>query len=367
MATTPSVNLGDVYRETGLTIAPDLIRLRQGPAEKLLKDLKHSAAFDLIRLYFNLPLPTGSDWFRDAFRETDTSFSMVDNAREAAILAAAILGASFKAGQAIYALALQTASVVRLRRPTVYPALLDEARTMLAAEAIKLRSQPNLNLKGIRIPGAGKVPESAAALVQSPDWNKIAELIKLAAEEGRENAKNAVNQIFAVLSPLVAEVEVLREQTELLWWYIGGFSRVLEQPFSELPVGLAATMAGVDIADLSKSPTGPVAAPAILYKLVDRGRKGKALKITLESVVNEFPTDSFDSLGLGDSLDGMFDFCPVFSAIAKASEIGASPAWHSAFQKTSAIDPAASFLPSDLATQVFRERALLKALGKLGV
>lgn len=362
MATNTEFNLADIYKHAGLSSAAEVIRLRQGPCEKLSKDLKKDNALDLVRLYLGLPLPSGSDWFRETFSKEDASFSMIDNARESAALSAAILSAAFKEENVFSAFALVTASVMDHRKPKLYAELLTEAKEFLGDTSVESRTKRTFNLQSVKLPGAGKSSESITAYTQSPDWNKIGELFKLISSEARENTKTAINQLFGVVSPLVEEVNLLREQTEMLWWYVGGFSRIIGKPFSELPIGPASVMAGLDVADLSKSLPGPIAVPAILHRILEQGRKGKATKITIQNAIDDYPVDDLSKLDLKGSLKNVSDICPVLTAFNKASEIGASPAWHNAFKKAAVFSPDASFQPTQLAMQSFRERGLLMAL-----
>ena len=114
-------NLADNYRAAGLTAGPDVLRTRQEPFDKLRKAIDPGTAIDLTRLYFGLPVPRGTDWFRDAFGEADASFSLVDNAREASVLAAGLLESASADGKIYAALAILTTAAGGLREPPVRP------------------------------------------------------------------------------------------------------------------------------------------------------------------------------------------------------------------------------------------------------
>lgn len=137
----------------------------------------------------------------------------------------------------------------------------------------------------------------------------------------------------------------------------------LDKPFVGLDLGLTAVLAGVDMADMSRSATGPAAAPAIFQRIIIAGRKGRTAKIAIKDAVDALPRDQLDRLKLPNALGTVSEICPVLTAFAKAKESGASPAWHMAYANTTGLDAGAAFAPLDLAVQAFRERLLLRGIG----
>lgn len=317
---------------------------------------------DLTRLYFGLTVPRGTEWFQEAFGETDPSFSLYDNQREVAVLASGLLSAAIADDETSAALAPLTTAAAGLRQPTVRPELLDEAQHVVSAKAIKDRQRARSNPEQIKRPPDSSVPTETALLAEAPNWGKAVTLLKQVSDEAHKATTNLANQTYWVTRPLAADIADLREEVEMLWWHIGGWSRVLERPFADLEPALAAVMAGLDLADLSRTPTGPAAAPAILQRTITAGRKTKATMQAIRGAVDALPQDAFERLSLGDALASVPDVCPVLTAFAKAGEIGSGTAWHGAYTKATSLDPGATFQPLDLAMQVYRERQLLYAL-----
>jgi hypothetical protein len=116
-------------------------------------------------------------------------------------------------------------------------------------------------------------------------------------------------------------------------------------------------MAGLDLAHLSQGESGPIAAPAILHRLVIGSRVNENKKISLKAAVDTLPPDTFQQLEIPKNISSVSDLCPILAALAKADEIGNS--WHIAFKKVSGFDAGTKFLPIDLALQVYRESLLL--------
>lgn len=356
-------NFADSYKAAGLTPGPEVIRLRQEPFDKLRKAIDASTVVGLTRLYFGLPVPDGTDWFRAAFAEADPSFTMLDNEREAAVLSACLLGAALEDGKVCAGLAPLAAGAAGNRSPLVRPDFLEEARKALHDRAVAGRLRTPVEPQQVTLPPESTVPAAATALAQGGDWTKAAELFKQVSEESLQGTKNLANQVVHnVVVPLLAEVADLREEVEMLWWYVGGWSCVLERPFTELEPGLAAAMAGLDLARLTKGDVGPAAAPAILQRLILTSRKTGSVKVMIKDAVDGFPGHAFDRLGLGEGLRKVPDVCPVLTAFLKLSEVGEGPAWHGPFKKASHIEATAAFHPLELAMQVYREALLIARL-----
>jgi GTPase-associated system helical domain len=355
-------NFADHYKAAGLAPGPQIISLRQEPFDKLRKAMSVDRVITLVRLLFGLPEPEvkHKTWFREAFAETDPSFTMLDNAREAAVLSSCLLSAAFQEqdkGHIEAGLAVLT-TATHSRSPLVMPTLVEEARHHLDAVSVEMRTPPAVKVSKIRTPASSEVPKQADELLTAPDWPRTAALFKKVSEEYQSRVLTLAQQTGSVISPLVHYAELLREELEMLWWYVGGWSKLLDKPFGELELAVAAVIAGIDLAELVRTPPGPVAAPAILHRLIWTGRKSKAPSLTLNSVVNTMSEEDIQKLKFADSLKDIMDICPVLTALQKAAKIGQGTAWHTAFRKATALKEDLSFTPLDLAMQVYRETML---------
>jgi len=356
-------NFADNYRAAGLTTGPDALRTRKVPFEKLRQAIDPRTAIDLTRIYFGLPLPPRiTDWFRDAFGETDPSFSLIDNAREASVLAAGLLEVAAHDGNVYAALATLTTAAGGLRQPPVRPDLIDAMRIVIQEKAVSARHQAPADLSKITQPATSKIAAELTTVAGTPDLQKVSTLLKQVSEDAYDITKTLASQVVSVVEPLAAQVLMLREEVEMLWWYIGGWSRLLDKPFAELELGLAAVLAGVDMADMSRSATGPVSAPAIFQRTLAEGRQAKTVKIALKDTIDALPQDQLDRLELPDTLGAVPEICPVLTAFAKAKEIGTGTAWDASFAKATGLMAGSALAPLELAMQAYRERLLLRAL-----
>lgn len=290
------------------------------PFDTLRKSIDPALAVNLTRLYFGLDVPKGTDWFRDAFSATDSSFSMYDNQREAAVLAAGLLEAAFNEGKTYAGLAPLTAAAAGGREPLLRPELLELAKAALITDAVNGRQRTAANPTSIKLPGKSKAPPEIAALSTSADWSQLGTILNQIVSESNDWTKTLANQVFGVVKPLSEQVADLREEVDMLWWHVGGWSRALDKPFADLKPALVAVMAGLDLADLSRTARGIAAAPSILQRTVALAHRTKTVSVVVSNAVDAMSADELDSLELEDALDSGPDICPVLTAFAKARE-----------------------------------------------
>lgn len=354
-------NFADSYRMAGLAPGADIIRARQKPFETLRGKLTTSQTVDLTRLYFGLATSSAPPWFRDAFAAADASFSMIDNARECAVLASCLLAAGLEDGLVAAGLAPLAAAAGGFRTPLVQPDLLDHIRAELRSEAVKRRQSSPVEINRLTGLAKPKVTELADQLAANPDWAKAVALFKHVDESLGAN-RTLASHVVGALKPLSRRLAHLEEEVGILWWYVGGWSRVLERPFGEMPLALAATLAGLELAALTTTSPGPIAADAILSRLVTAGRPESSNTVSIVAAVDAFPSEAYDQLALPAALSDLPDLCPMHTAFRMAHEIGETPAWHSPFRRTSQLSGDPVLGPLALSVQVYREALLLSLL-----
>ena len=87
--------------------------------------------------------------------------------------------------------------------------------------------------------------------------------------EEQEAIKSLATQVSNSLSPLVRQVSLMREETQILWWLFGESSRTLNKPFRSFTAPQAAVLAGLELGQLTNvTILGPVAAPAMLERVI---------------------------------------------------------------------------------------------------
>lgn len=357
----PSYNFADRYKAAGLTPSHEIIAARQLAIKELIEDANFALILDFTRLYFGLPVPNGAAWFRDAFGRTDNSFSLIDNEREVAVLSACALAEIIAAGKHLAALAPLVAAAGIARTPLSSSEFLEDARCELGGYEVKYRQFHLVDANNIKQTVKGKTVSDTIALIsKNESFSDVAEAIKGVSGEAREINKALANQVLSVVQPLISQVQGLREEVDMLWWFVGGWSRLLSKPFAEMDIRTAAVMAGLDLAYLVKGDTGPVAAPALLHRLIVGAGATMSEKFTLQTVIDAMTDDVFSCIVIPEAISRVGDICPVLFALAKVKEIGDGTAWHTAFKKGTGLAPTIEFSPLEITMQVYRESLLVK-------
>lgn len=349
-------NFADQYRTAGFQPTSEIVRFRQLAAEKIITNLDDRKILDLVRLYFGSPVRAGGEWFVSAFSEDDASFSMVDNEREASVLSACILESIIESGNSLACLAVVTMSVNASRKPIACPDFIDYAANKLLSFSIYERDNIR-DFETVKIPNKSKFTTSINEYKTTNDQTKAIEAINYTYLDAIEASKFVANELKAISGPLVTQVRQLREEVDMLWWHIGGHSNVLHKPFPELEAGLAAILAGVDLANLSRSDTGPAAAPAMLYRAI-MDKRDASENLVLSELIDSIPETLFNHLTMPEHLPNYYDFCPVLAALSKYHE-NAKGAWMGVFKKITGLESNLEFTQINLSLQVYREILLL--------
>jgi hypothetical protein len=359
-------NFADAYSKAGLKPAPEIIRLRQEWFDKFRPNVSDEWALDLTRILFNLQPPTSSgfDWFRDTFAESDPSFSLIDNSRESAVLAACALAAAMEDGDVVAGLSVLNVAAAGNREPMVSRDLVAFAESKLDELAVNSRRHADPDIAKISQPAQTKLSFDRNQIAADANGSLVASLFKKVSDDSRAVVGVLAGQVAEVVKPIDEQLADLREEVNMLWWYVGGYSRMLNQPFADLSESSAATMAGYDLAALTVNPPGPIAARAILQRLISAGRKGKLAKATIRNAVDAFPPDALSNFEFSSALRHVPDICPVLTAFLKASEIGESPRWHEAYRRAAQLPHGESteFPVLELSMQVYRESLLVSLL-----
>jgi len=344
-----NMTFADRYAEAGISPAAAIIAMRQASTARISKDIAKPRVLDLVSTYYGLE---GVDltWFRDEFANEDGSFSLVNNARECAVLAGAILAGLVAAGNATAILAIIAGSMDGKRVPQETPGLVAEARVAHVQRAISNRQARSIEAK-IKPVATPKLSEELQAL--QPDPTAIAAMLGKVRLEEQEAIKSLATQISNSLSPLVWQMRLMREETQILWWLFGESSRTLNKPFRSFTAPQAAILAGLELGELTNLTTlGPVAAPAMLERVIQLAPAG-AIGATIANVIDGF--EASDLAKLEPPAEALPPrICPLMTAITKASDVGQG-SWHAAFAKATGVDARTEMSSVALACQIYTE------------
>lgn len=295
-------------------------------------------------------------WFRDEFAKEDASFSLVNNERETRILAAAILGELIANESPDATLAVIVGNVAGHRAPSQAPWLLASAKAAIAQLAVSNREPGKVDTKVV--PTITTKLSDEVAAVADNDWAALRVVLgKIRAESQASNKTTSIQSTNA-LSEIHRQMLLMREESQILWWLFGGHSKSLERSFATIPGPQAAIVGAIDLACLTTySALGPVAAPAVLERVLSSAKKAKGqAPCDLASAIDGLATEELDCLQVfSEKLPPRL--APVTTAIELARTMGVGN-WPARFQAQTGLAASMKFDPVALAEQLYREHLL---------
>jgi hypothetical protein len=345
----------DRYAEAGLAPSPQIITLRQAPTERIISAIASDRILDLAGIYFD---SAGHNlaWFRDEFAQEDASFSLINHERETRVLAAIILGKLVAEGNSTAILAILVGNVAGHRVPTEAGWLLRDAKDAFGRFSVTNRQPKQIEMKVQATPVAKLADEITAIGVN--DWATLVAVLGKTRSEARGSADTMSKQATAALLALKSQMELLREESQMLWWLFGGHSRSLERSFGSFAPLQAAIVSGVDLGELTDvSPLGPVAASAMLERVIALAKRPKGAQLLdLSSAIDGFAAEDLKRLVIFPTKLPP-KLAPVTAAIELARTIGTG-AWQAQFRERTGLDVGVRFDPTLLAEQLYREHLL---------
>jgi len=314
--------------------------------ETVVKELDIARSLDVARSFLGMSLNSeAKDQFATVFQKTDPAFPMRDNDLELRVLAGAVVAQyvetqSTAVGNAL-ALAVVSGASPGLRPAVLLPEIVTIAENYLFQESLKVRSRmPSPGIKGPGLESDQLLSDVGTAEAQS----------NLVARAVAESASKAVSHLHTLVASL-------QEQTNVLWWIFARSSRDLGQPYCDVPWPAACLIAGKELADLTELLPGPVAASAVLDKILSDGR------LPTETVSFEAAVTGADSIWKQKCLESaeipLDELSPIHLSFRKSADGGA---WIKSFEAASGIKLRKSNITGlALAHQMYNERLLQKA------
>jgi len=343
----------DRYSEAGLAPSAEKIQLREEPVTQIVDNIEDEQIVALAQYYYGLS-SIDMAWFRDAFAETDASFSLVNNEREARVLSALVLGGLIHEENSKAILAVSIGSVRGLRTPPQSKWLVYEAETAFLSCSVNDRAYVSLPEK-VTPTVNPNLPEELKALAEAPDLATVIALLNKVREEMKSSAQTTAKQVSNAIIACNRQISVMREESQMLWWLTGGHSKTLSRSFSALTPAQAALVGALDLGILTTSTRlGPVAIPAMLEKIMAMGKKTRTAApatVTLQTLIDSFNAEEIEAFNLPASLPPFL--APISAAIERAKITG--PTWHSRFTQHTGLDASLSLAPVVLAEQLYRE------------
>lgn len=356
------MTLADCYGHAGLSMESTILSLRMEPFETIAANLTKPQILDAVRAYFGLSMKGDTDWLFDPISSADPTFSAIANKREIKIFTMALIAHEVHEEDSEFAaLAFLVASAFGKRKPEVYPQfvnIIDAA----ARDLMTSRRQP-LDNSQIRVRGVNKdLAGSEEALVAQNDFATLNQVLKTLNTDSHEMVKHLAQQLSSIIRPMRSETANLREETDMLWWLVGGQGHMIEETYRDMSEGRAAFLIGADLAGLSRPYLGPRASQFLINKALREGRSDGSSNVEIGSLPKCYKLHELSDIAPAETIDQVRDLCSLNNAVARAKDVGSLTVWRTMYKSDGSLPDKTTFDSGELAMQSFRETMLLKAL-----
>ncbi len=364
-------DFADWYRSTTIDLNHDLLERRWAGVETILKTFDRTDLLALTRFVYDLdPCDKKTiDKMRAAFKEADNAFQMRDNDEELRMLAASALMQQLTthndSKSDTVALGIFCADAHGFGPRPALSDLLGAAATYLTREAVEVRATAAVTDPTWTVGKTHELIESAKTLIGQGQAPSAIQPISESITVLEEGLGTLVKSVEKSVRSLGKAQQTLQEETNILWWVFGGYSRDLGEPMQALGVHAVCIVAAKELADLTIFMPGPTAARAFLDRLM-RHDDGDFPTATIKDVVNASPRTWRESWGeryTSLSRDGLF---PITMAVVRSLETESLDDWLAAYEKASPIATTQALPLLDIADQLYHELLLARTMGLNG-
>lgn len=364
MAKTPEMNagFGQMYAELFMGDA-DVTAARWKGVVDTAAAADHVAVEVLVRYAFattapaqgrkNEALSERHQAVLDSISGDNSPIDPVAVGRELQVLCAAVLERLFSnmPDAAIAVLNASFGSIRRVDLPMDLPALAERALVRLSQ---KKRARSDVKEFQVVAPKVDfELSEEAMAAMSVDQW-------KLELERLRDATRTATRVIVEeqnrVAKLLVRRISLGDEELQMLWWLIGGHSRVAGASFNKVDPALRPLAFSEELGQLTEVSPGPASVTALL------SRAGIADEmLTISDAVNAADMDWIREIAEAPRISPVTT--PLHFALEKKSEIGSSDAWVPVWAAMTGLPEDASMPAIKLAELFYREYLFLHVNG----
>lgn len=367
-------SFSDWHRHAALKVSDLPLTELWAGVEDVVKKLDTSTAVEVARLAMGVEC-SGDGFvsdFRAVFRAHDQVFPDSDNELHERVLAGSCVIELQEHGEAEFAefasLAVSCLAFGRTEGDESGPPVRRCAESYLARRSTEIREQSTTAGTRTTLSLPKKKLEELARVAAEQESAWLAEPLQAVLEEILCAASVRINAETKARQDLETRVAVQAEETNIIWWLFGGWSRDLTRPWSQIKLSAASILAGKELSDLTEFRLGPVGSDAFLDKVLSgaKGARGAAAKtITLKAAVNELPRDWREAFVKQYDTATLPRVLPVASAIHESTRVGPNDDWCSAAAHCSSVDAELTCPPLEFAAQVYRECLLSDAMARV--
>lgn len=355
-------NFSEWYRTANIDPTDEILQSRWQGIEKYCKnDIGAYCVLELVRLFFKQPVEEGfREDFINAFCEVDSAFSKKKNATELSVLAGATLVYHIENFDDLAMLALMAASFNK--RKACVPDLLTEVKNIFVNKTSEIREikEKMTNIQ-FGVPSNKKLLESLKNAKEENTWKPI-EMSDIFFSYFTA-LKKVLDEIKIITNNNMSQQKVYREDSQILWWMTGEWSRDLQKPFNQLKIPEACIVSGKELADLVGVLPGPYAAKAVLHKALSVFPEDNVKDITLSTAINQLDKVWRQQVANIYTAEKTKEITPLLAGISESLKVEKGSEWKPAYKKLTGFDSDNIKMPAlELAYQMYLECLVVKSI-----
>ena len=334
--------LADWYYASKIDIPQEKLELRQkGITDYIEEELDCDCEEELLSLYFSDdPSETALEKLANHFQKTDPAFSKMQK-REIQMLAGAILHETAASCNLEEKLSIQLKFIMYhfLGNHGFVKDVSKEIVESFYCDAAKCRENVTAVETAEKIAGfemSFKTPEGDEAIYDDTVIEKLDTIV------------SKINKLTAAYNKTKAELEnkvsLVRDDTQVLWWILGGYADKRNKKYADLSPAEAAYLAGYGLAKRITQYPGPYSADMILKHILENCKQVESIS------VEDFIDNVDDALIEVNSSE-----TPLLMALQKKKEVGAGN-WHKPLQNRFGLDATKEYTLSELAYEIYIEK-----------
>ena len=314
------------FRTTNFLLQDDVLQKRWAGVDAFQVD--RDDVVSLVEVFFGYfgDKETFLAKFRKAFQDADSSFRMRDNNLELSVLAGATL------------VTVMEGSIMDLGNFA--------AMALVACAAQNLRGTPCV----------AEISELA-----------VRHLARRTVNRGQldSDKKVGLDENALEVKQLRRDLDVIGEESNVLWWVFGETSRDTNKRWSEYSVPQAALMAGKELANITRIAPGPAAAAALLDRVVKSAKTKPPAQVALKDAIADVSLKWRQKFVKGCCVDALANLSPVSHGIKLSVDLVDGDAWVQSLGTSTKIQGGGKIAPNLLAYQIYLECLLATVWAEL--
>lgn len=323
----------------------------------------HSMAEVLVRLAFQTPVPASGrkgENLVEAYKKVvssisggETGFDPSHSKRELQILAAAALIKLVERSPDA-AILVTTASVSGSRVPDLPMDLAGAGEKALRSHTSRRHARAGRHDLETSAQTVDFVVSDAALQSMDPTlWKGELDKLKDATQAAFERAMTGQNRVAELLHK---QMSLDAEELQMLWWLLGGHSRALNKPFSEIAASFRPLALAAELGEMTDVTPGPASIGAMLSRA---GVGTEPLK--LNDVVNAADIGWAKSLSDSELISPVTT--PIHFALEQRAELGTDDSWQAGWLALTGLSVDLSLPAVKFAELFYREHVFINGRG----